>query len=53
VELISERMSYIILGSRWCNIIIFNVHAPCEDKEDNVKESVSEEPRRVSDHFSR
>jgi hypothetical protein len=53
VELISDRMSYIILGGRWCNIIIFNVHAPCEDKGDNVKDSFSEEPRHVSDQFSR
>jgi hypothetical protein len=52
VELISDRMSYIILGGRWCNII-FNVHARSEDKEDNVKDSFSEEPRRISDQFSR
>jgi hypothetical protein len=32
VEFISDRMSYIILRGRWCNIIVLNVHAPCEDK---------------------
>jgi hypothetical protein len=32
VEFIIDRMSYIILGGRCCNIIILNVHAPAEDK---------------------
>jgi hypothetical protein len=30
VEFVSDRMSYIILRGRWCNIIVLNVHAPCE-----------------------
>jgi hypothetical protein len=29
-------MSYIILRSRWCHVI---VHAPTEDKSDDVKDS--------------
>jgi hypothetical protein len=33
-------MSYIILRGCWCNIIVLNVHAPCEDKSDDVKDSV-------------
>jgi hypothetical protein len=32
VELISDRMLYIILRGRWCNIIVLNMHAPCEDE---------------------
>jgi exonuclease III len=28
VEFISDRMSYIILRGRWCDIIFLNVHAP-------------------------
>jgi exonuclease III len=28
VEYVSDRMSYIILKGRWCDIIVFNVHAP-------------------------
>jgi exonuclease III len=36
VEFISDRMSYIILRGRWCNIIVLNVHAPCEDKGGGV-----------------
>jgi hypothetical protein len=31
VEFVSDGMSYIILRGRWCNIIVVNVHAPCED----------------------
>ena len=28
VEFVSDRMSYIALRGRWCNIIVLNVHAP-------------------------
>jgi hypothetical protein len=28
VEFVSDRMSYIILRCRWCNIILLTVHAP-------------------------
>jgi hypothetical protein len=40
VELVSDRMSYIILRGRWYHIIILNVHAPTEDKTDDVKDSL-------------
>jgi hypothetical protein len=30
---------YIILRGRWCHIIVLNVHAPTEDKTDDVKDS--------------
>jgi hypothetical protein len=39
VEFVSDRMSYIILRSCWCHIIVLNVHAPTEDKTDDVKDS--------------
>jgi hypothetical protein len=38
VEFVSDRMSYVILRSRWCHIIVLNVHAQTEDKTDDVKE---------------
>jgi hypothetical protein len=38
VEFVSDRMSYIILRGRWCRIVVLNVHAPTEDKTDDVKE---------------
>jgi exonuclease III len=53
VEFISDRMSYIILRGRWCNIIFLNVHAPCEDKGDDVKDSFCEKLGRVFDQFPR
>jgi endonuclease/exonuclease/phosphatase family metal-dependent hydrolase len=51
VEFVSDRMSYIILRGRWCHIIILNVHAPTEDKTDDVKDSFYEEVERVFDKF--
>jgi exonuclease III len=53
VEFISDRMSYIILRGRRCNIIVLNVHAPCEDKGDDEKDSFFEELGRVFDQFPR
>jgi exonuclease III len=53
VEFISVRLSYIILRGRWCNVIVLNVHAPCEDKGDDVKDSFCEELGRVFDQFPR
>jgi hypothetical protein len=53
VEFVSDRMSYIILRGRWCNIIVLNVHAPCEDRGDVVKDSFYEEPGRVFNQFPR
>jgi hypothetical protein len=53
MEFVSDRMSYKILRGRWCNIIVLNVHAPCEDKSDGVKDSFYEELARVFDQFAR
>jgi hypothetical protein len=38
VEFVSDRMSYIILRGRWCDIIVLNVHAQTEDKLNDIKE---------------
>jgi exonuclease III len=53
VEFVSDRMSYIILRGRWCNVIVLNVHAPCEDKGDDEKDSFYEELGHVFDQFPR
>jgi hypothetical protein len=37
VEFVSDRMSYIILRGRWCHIIVLNVHAPTEDKTEELE----------------
>jgi hypothetical protein len=47
VLFVRDRMSYIILRGRWCHIIVLNVHAPTEDKTDDVKDSFYEELERV------
>jgi hypothetical protein len=36
VQFVSDRMSYIILTGRWCDISVLNVHAPTEDKSDDI-----------------
>jgi exonuclease III len=51
VELVSDRMLYIILRGRWCHIIVRNVHAPTEAKTDDVKDSFYEELEHVFDKF--
>jgi hypothetical protein len=44
-------MSYIKIIGRCCHIIVLNVHAPTEDKNDDVKDSFYEELERVFDKF--
>jgi hypothetical protein len=51
VEFVSDRMSYIVLRGRWCNIIALNAHAPTEDKNDDSKDSFCEELEQVFDYF--
>jgi hypothetical protein len=50
VEFVSDRMSYIVLRGRWCNIIVTNAHAPTEEKNDDSKDSFYEELEQVFDH---
>jgi hypothetical protein len=51
VEFVSDRMSYIKLRGRWCDIIVLNVHAQTEDKCDDTKDSFYEELEGVFDQF--
>ena len=39
VESVSDRVSYIILRGRWCNIIIPYVYETSEEKSDDSKYS--------------
>jgi hypothetical protein len=48
-EFVSDRMSYIIFKRSL--VVVLNVHAPCEDKSDNVKDSFYEELGHVFDQF--
>jgi exonuclease III len=51
VEFVNDRMSYIILRGRHFHIIVLNVHAPKEDKIDDVKGSFYEELESMFDKF--
>jgi hypothetical protein len=51
VEFVSDRMSYITLKGSWCDIFVLNVHAPTEDKDDDIKDSFYEELEQVFDQF--
>jgi hypothetical protein len=51
VEFIWDRISYIVLRGRWCNIIVLNVHAPNEEESGCSKDSFYEELEQVFDHF--
>jgi exonuclease III len=51
IEFVSDRMSYMTLRGRWCDIIVLNVHAPTEDKCDGTKDSFYEELEGVFDQF--
>jgi hypothetical protein len=44
-------MSYITLKGRWYDITVLNVHAPNEDKEDDIKNSYYKELEQVFDQF--
>jgi hypothetical protein len=50
-EFVSDRMSYIVLRGRWCNIIVLNAHTPTEEKRDDSKDSSYEELEGVFDNF--
>jgi hypothetical protein len=49
-EFISDRMSYVILRGRWCDIVL-NVNAPTEDKINDIKDRFYEELEHVFDKF--
>ena len=49
-EFVSDRMSYIVLRDCWCTIIVPNMHAPCEEKSDDSKDSFYVELEQVFDH---
>ena len=51
IEFVSDRLSYIVLKGRWLHIIVVNVHAPSEEKREEVKDSFYEELEEVFDHF--
>jgi exonuclease III len=53
VEFVSDRMLYITLKGRWCDIIVLSVHAPTEDEDNDIKDRFHEELEQVFDQFPR
>ena len=51
VEYISDLVSCVLMLCRWCDIIVLNVHAPSEDKDDYIKDSLYEEIERLFDQL--
>jgi hypothetical protein len=50
-DLFTDSPSHIILSGRWCDITVLNVHAPAEDKIDDMKDSFYDELECVLDIF--
>jgi exonuclease III len=44
-------MSYITLRGCWCDVTALNVHAPAENKSDDMKNSFYKELEHVFDQF--
>jgi hypothetical protein len=51
VEFVSNRMSYVILRGRWCDIIVLNVHAPTENNIVDVMDRFCKDVERVFNKF--
>jgi len=51
IEFISDRVSYIVLRGRWCNVIVLNLHSATDEKSDYSKDSFYEELEQVFNHF--
>jgi hypothetical protein len=51
VEYFSDRMSYITLKGRWCDIIVLNMHAPTKDEDEVIKDSSYVEVEQVIAQF--
>jgi hypothetical protein len=52
IHVVSDRMLYVKVRGRWCDIIILNVHTiPKEDKTDDRKDSFCEELECVFNKF--
>ena len=52
IEFVRDRVSYIVLGGRWCYIIVLHVHAASEEKNDDSKDSLYEELEQFFLSFS-
>jgi hypothetical protein len=53
VEFVNDRMSYITLKGCWHDVIVMNVHVPTEDEDDDIKDGLYKELKRVFDQLHR
>jgi hypothetical protein len=51
VEFVSDRMSYVVSRGGWCGITVLHVHAPTEDKIDDMKDGFYKELQHVFDKY--
>jgi exonuclease III len=51
IEFVSDRLSYIVLKCHWLHILVVNVHAPSEEKSEELKDSFYEELEEMFDQF--
>jgi len=51
VQIVSDRLSYIVLRGRLYNDIVLNVNLPSEEKSDDSKDSFYENLEQVFVHF--
>jgi len=51
IEFVSDRVTFIGLRGRWCNVFVLNVHALRDLKSDDSKDSFREELEQVFYHF--
>jgi len=47
IEFVSDRITYIGLRGRWCNVFVLNVHALRDLKSDDSKDSFHEELEQI------
>jgi hypothetical protein len=52
IEFVTDGMSHINLKGNWCDIVL-NMHAPTEDKDDDIKDTFYEKLEQVFDQFPR
>jgi hypothetical protein len=53
VQFVCDRMSYIVLRGRWCNITVLKTHGPTKDDSDDSKDRSYEDLEQVFVSFAK
>jgi hypothetical protein len=51
IELVSDRLPYIVLKVRWGNFIVWNVHVRSEERRNDSKDRFYDKLEQVFDNF--